>query len=42
MIHLLALCAVGFSHKLFVPSKTELLQILNRLIYLNDLRYLEV
>lgn len=42
MIHLLALCAAGFHHKVFVPTETELLQMLNRLIYLNDLRYLEV
>lgn len=42
MIHLLALCAAGFNHKVFVPTETELLQMLNRLIYLKDLRHLEV
>lgn len=42
MIHLLTLCAAGFNHNISVPTETELLQMLNRLVYLNDLRYLEV
>lgn len=42
MIYLLVLYAAGFNHKLFVPPETELLKMHNMLIYLNDLRYLEV
>lgn len=42
MIHLMTLRAAGFNHKVFVVTETELLQMFNRLIYLNDLRYLEV
>lgn len=42
MIHLMTLYAVGFNHKVFVLTETELLQMFNRLIYLNDLRYQEI